>query len=85
MDHSPQQPLHNTTESMPNEPFWATIKTSGDYLVATFPQCLCTRGRPPKFVRQEKVRFDMQGADRTSNEAGVLLLVKLLWVVETIN
>jgi len=29
MDHSPQQPLHNTTESMPNEPSWAKIKTFG--------------------------------------------------------
>ena len=56
----------------------AVINDSGEGVVANFQPCACTRGKPPKAVHQEKVRFGSGG--RTRDEALAILIGK----VETI-
>ena len=54
---------------------WAVIKDSGEFVLANFQPCACTRGKPPKAVRQEKVRFESGG--QTRDEALAILIGKV--------
>jgi hypothetical protein len=56
-------------------PSWAVIKDSGEFVLANFQPCACTRGKPPKAVHQEKVRFGSGG--RTRDEAMAILIGKV--------
>ena len=52
------------------DPYWATIKVSGQFVVSNFSACSCG-------FRQEKVRYGERGGDRDVQKARALVIEKV--------
>jgi hypothetical protein len=65
----------SSTSSTSAFPWWINkVSSFGDFVQATFEPCSCSRGVPPKQVKQEKIRII---SNRTREEAFEMLLNKV--------